>query len=196
MMRFSIGRRFRQRFLHLPAYVLVVHANDRLHLRAIGTVDDVLLRQLQRRGDDGGAQLAQRHGAHPVFPATAQDHHDHVPLADAELAKRVGRPVRQLRQVVEREGALSSRSSHHTSARFSGSTRAHSSTTSKPKLNASGTSILKFSKKSSYESNSMRGQYFFRIWFTGCASYSAMIVTNFAGTSPPQRWPCGCSGLK
>ena len=90
----------------------------------------------------------------------------------------------------------SSRSSHHTSARFSGSTRAHSSTTSKPKLNASGTSILKFSKKSSYESNSMRGQYFFRIWFTGCASYSAMIVTNFAGTSPPQRWPCGCSGLK
>ena len=90
----------------------------------------------------------------------------------------------------------SSWSSHHTSARFSGSTRAHSSTTSKPKLNASGTSMRKFSKKSSYESNSMRGQYFFRMWFTGCASYSAMIVTNFAGTSPPQRWPCGCSGLK
>ena len=36
-------------------------------------------------------------------------------------------------------------SSHHTSARFSGSTRAHSSTTSKPKLNASGTSMRKFS---------------------------------------------------
>ena len=35
-------------------------------------------------------------------------------------------------------------SSHHTSARFSGSTRAHSSTTSKPKLNASGTLIWKF----------------------------------------------------
>ncbi len=43
----------------------------------------------------------------------------------------------------------SSASSHQTSARFSGSTRAHSSTTSKPKLNASGTLIWKFSKKSS-----------------------------------------------
>lgn len=40
-------------------------------------------------------------------------------------------------------------SSHQTSARFSGSTRAHSSTTSKPKLNTSGTSMRKFSQKSS-----------------------------------------------
>ena len=37
----------------------------------------------------------------------------------------------------------------HRSARLSGSTAAHSSTTSKPKLKASGTSMVKFSAKSS-----------------------------------------------
>ena len=52
-------------------------------------------------------------------------------------------------------------SSIHKSARLSGSTRAHSSTTSNPKLNASGTSMRKLSRKSSYESNSMRGRYLF-----------------------------------
>ncbi len=38
---------------------------------------------------------------------------------------------------------------HHKRARLSGSTAAHSSTTSKPKLKSSGTSMRKFSAKSS-----------------------------------------------
>lgn len=58
---------------HLRADVLVVHGDDGLHVGAVGTVDHILARELQRRGDDGGAQLAEGHGAHPVLPAAAQD---------------------------------------------------------------------------------------------------------------------------
>ena len=56
---------------HLRADVLVVHRHDGLHVGAVGAVDHVLSRELQRRGDDGGAQLAEGHGAHPVLPAAA-----------------------------------------------------------------------------------------------------------------------------
>ena len=41
---------------HLRADVLVVHRHDGLHVGAIGAVDHILARELQRRGDDGGAQ--------------------------------------------------------------------------------------------------------------------------------------------
>ena len=91
---------------HLRADVLVVHGDDGLHVGAVGTVDHVLARELQRRGDDGGAQLAEGHGAHPVLPAAAQDAHDHVALADAELLKGVGGLVGQALDVGEREHTL------------------------------------------------------------------------------------------
>ena len=92
--------------LHLLDHVVVIDADEHLNGCGVCAVRDVLRGELDGRRDDRGADLAQRHGAHPVFPATTQHHHHDVALADAELPKGVGGAVGEQRNVGERELAL------------------------------------------------------------------------------------------
>ena len=52
----------RHGLFHLGAHVIVVHRHDGAHVGAVDAVHHVLARELQGRGDDGGAQLAQPTG--------------------------------------------------------------------------------------------------------------------------------------
>ena len=100
------GGRLGQSQLGLLHDVGIVHADHHFDARASGAVDDVLFRQLQRRGNDGRAQFAESHRAHPVLPAAAKDHHHDVAFADPQTRKRVSRFVGKLGDVGERERAL------------------------------------------------------------------------------------------
>jgi len=102
------GRRG-QRAFHLRVHVLVSHADHHLDLALVRAVLDVVSRQLQGRGNDRGAQLAERARDDPVLPPAAHDAHDDVALAYAELLERVGRLVRQAADVGERERSLLAR---------------------------------------------------------------------------------------
>ena len=82
------GRLLRRPF-GLRADVVVVHAHEHPHVCRVCAVLDIVGRELQRRGDDRGAYLAQCGGHHPILPPATQDAHDHVALADAKLHEGV-----------------------------------------------------------------------------------------------------------
>ena len=100
------GGNLRRGGVHLGDDEIVVHADRGLHLRGVSTVNDVLLRQLQRGGDQDHPQLVQRGGADPVFPAAAQDHHHHVALLQPQAGQEVGDLVGQALDVGEAEVPL------------------------------------------------------------------------------------------
>ncbi|MFR3481863.1 MAG: hypothetical protein ACLTS2_13160 [Eggerthella lenta] len=97
----------------------------------------------------------------PSTPAAAQDARDHVALADAELFEGVGRLVREVLDV----GNVKVRSSPASLVQKRPLVGLHGSPLVddvKPKLKASGTSMVKFSAEVLVGIEFILGQYFFR----------------------------------
>ena len=81
--------------IHLLQDILVVQTYHGVDLCAVSTINQILFRQLQRAGNQNGADFVQCHSAYPVFPAAAQDEHNHCAFPDAQALKIVCGLVRQ-----------------------------------------------------------------------------------------------------
>ena len=79
--------------LHLLHNIFVVHAHEHLYARGIGTVRDILLRELKRSGNHDDTELDQSHRANPVLPTAAENQHDYVALLQTERLEIVRRPI-------------------------------------------------------------------------------------------------------
>ena len=83
------------RFVDILMDIAFAGANHRLDFSGIQTVDDVLSGQQIGGRNGDGADFVQCHSAYPVFPAAAQDEHNHCAFPDAQALKIVCGLVRQ-----------------------------------------------------------------------------------------------------
>ena len=94
------------RVLDMTDYVVVLGGDYHLHLRGVAAVDYILLRELERRRDRGGAELAERDQREPDLRALLQYQQHAVALPYPERTEQVRYPVRLLLHVSEREMLL------------------------------------------------------------------------------------------
>ena len=92
--------------LRLVRHVAVRRADERLHVRRLEAVDEVVVLELAHRRDHDRADLVERERGRPVLPVALQDEEDLVALADPERAEVVRHLVRQVADLAEREAAL------------------------------------------------------------------------------------------
>ena len=92
--------------LHLLNDKGVVDAHHGTHLGGVAPVDDVLLGQLQRAGEQDGADLVQGGGADPILPPAAEDQHHHRALLHAKAFEEVGSLIGQPLDVGKGEDLL------------------------------------------------------------------------------------------
>ena len=90
------ARRLRKRLFHLAANVIVVYTDHGLDMGALRSVDDVLFRELQGRGDNGVAPIL--HSATAVTQYSHRRRRMHIttsplpiPIAEKEFAMRLER---------------------------------------------------------------------------------------------------------
>ena len=185
--------------VHLRNHEVVVHADHGLDAGGVAAVHDVLLRQLQRGGNQYHAQLVQRRGAYPVLPAAAHDHHRHVALAQPKVAQEVGDAVGHAADVGKREHALLVflvDPHQRPLFRLGLGPGVHDVVAEVEILgHVDGKLIPELLVAFKID---LREKFVQQVIQSNHAPlcYSAMTVKNRAFTLPPQRWPWGMVGLK
>ena len=91
---------------HVAPHLRLLHAQDGAGAGSLHAVDDVLLLQLRRGGNQHAAQLEQAHRRHPELPASLEHQDYGVALFEAVRLEDVGRLVAHAADFAKGEGAL------------------------------------------------------------------------------------------
>ena len=112
------------------AHLRLLHAQDGAGAGSLNAVDDVLLLQLRRGGNQHAAQLEQAHRRYPELPAALEHQNHGVALFEAVRLEHIGRLVAHAADFAKGEGALMPLEVAPDQRPLSGEMRAYSSTTS------------------------------------------------------------------
>ena len=91
---------------HVFAHLRLLHAQDGAGAGSLNAVDNVLLLQLRRGGNQHAAQLEQAHCRYPELPAALEHQNHGVALFEAVRLEHIGRLVAHAADFAKGEGAL------------------------------------------------------------------------------------------